>query len=76
MNRQAQQDENRIFAGRSARRAERLPIGVAPPQQRRRIKHEKTFQERLAEEASRFRVAQKLPPRPCPRAPFAPGQAS
>jgi hypothetical protein len=34
----------------------------AMPQQRRRIKHEKTFQERLAEEASRFReAAQKLP---------------
>ena len=33
------------------------------PQQRRRIKHEKTFQDRLAEEASRFReAAQKLPP--------------
>jgi hypothetical protein len=33
------------------------------PQQRRRIKHEKTFQERLAEEALRFReAAQKLPP--------------
>ena len=32
------------------------------PQQRRRIKHEKTFQERLAEEALRFREAvQKLP---------------
>lgn len=32
------------------------------PQQRRRIKHEKTFQERLAEEALRFReAAQKLP---------------
>ena len=30
---------------------------------RRRIKHEKTFQERLAEEAQRFReAAQKLPP--------------
>ena len=27
----------------------------AMPQQRRRIKHEKTFQERLAEEALRFR---------------------
>jgi len=33
------------------------------PQQRRRIKHEMTFQERLAEEALRFReAAQKLPP--------------
>ena len=33
------------------------------PQQRRRIKHEKTFQERLAEEAQRFKEsAQKLPP--------------
>ena len=32
------------------------------PQQRRRIKHEKTFQERLAEEAQRFKeAAQKLP---------------
>jgi hypothetical protein len=32
------------------------------PQQRRRIKHEKTFQERLAEEALRFReAAEKLP---------------
>ena len=30
---------------------------------RRRIKHEKTFQERLVEEAQRFReAAQKLPP--------------
>ena len=35
----------------------------AMPQQRRRIKHEKTFQERLAEEALRFReAAQKQPP--------------
>lgn len=33
------------------------------PQQRRRIKHEKTFQERLAEEALRFKeAAEKLPP--------------
>ncbi|MCK1518421.1 hypothetical protein IVB22_39330 [Bradyrhizobium sp. 190] len=33
------------------------------PQQRRRIKHEKTFQDRLAEGALRFReAAQKLPP--------------
>lgn len=33
------------------------------PQQRRRITHEKTFQERLAEEALRFKAAaQKLPP--------------
>jgi len=32
-------------------------------QKRRRIKHEKTFQERLAEEAQRFReAAQALPP--------------
>jgi len=32
-------------------------------QQRRAIKHEKTFQERLAEEAQRFKeAAQKLPP--------------
>jgi hypothetical protein len=32
------------------------------PQQRRRIKHEKTFQERLAEEAQRFKeAAEKLP---------------
>ena len=32
------------------------------PQQRRRIKHEKTFQERLAEEALRFKeAAAKLP---------------
>jgi hypothetical protein len=35
----------------------------AMPQQRRRIKHEKTFQDRLAEEALRFKeAAQKLPP--------------
>jgi hypothetical protein len=35
----------------------------AMPQQRRRINHEKTFQERLAEEALRFKeAAQKLPP--------------
>ena len=33
------------------------------PQQRRRIKHEKTFQKRLAEEALRFKeAAEKLPP--------------
>ena len=33
------------------------------PQQRRRIKHEKTFQQRLAEEALRFKeAAEKLPP--------------
>ena len=33
------------------------------PQQRRRIKHEKTFQERLADEARRFKeAAEKLPP--------------
>ena len=33
------------------------------PQQRRRIKHDKTFQERQAEEALRFReAAEKLPP--------------
>ena len=32
-------------------------------QKRRRIKHKKTFQERLAEEAQRFReAAQALPP--------------
>ena len=32
-------------------------------QKRRRIKHEKTFQERLAEEAHRFReAAEALPP--------------
>lgn len=32
-------------------------------QKRRRIKHEKTFEERLAEEAHRFRVAaEALPP--------------
>jgi hypothetical protein len=32
-------------------------------QQRRRVKHEKTFAERLAEEAERFRdAAAKLPP--------------
>lgn len=32
-------------------------------QQRRRIKHEKTFEERLAEEALRFKeAAEKLPP--------------
>jgi len=36
---------------------------IAMPQPRRRIKHEKTFQERLAEEALRFReAAEKLPP--------------
>jgi hypothetical protein len=35
----------------------------AMPQQRHRIKHEKTFHERLAEEAQRFNeAAQKLPP--------------
>jgi hypothetical protein len=33
------------------------------PQQRRRIKHEKTFQERLADEAVRFKeAAERLPP--------------
>lgn len=33
------------------------------PQRRRRIKHEKTFQQRLAEEAARFKeAAEKLPP--------------
>ena len=32
-------------------------------QQRRRFKHEKTFEERLAQEAQRFKVAaEKLPP--------------
>ena len=35
----------------------------AMSQQRRRFKHEKTFQERLAEEAVRFKeAAEKLPP--------------
>ncbi len=38
------------------------------PQQRRRIRHEKTFQERLAEEALRFKVAaQNLLPGTCPK---------
>jgi len=33
------------------------------PQQRRRIKHEKTFQERLADEAVRLKeAAERLPP--------------
>ena len=33
------------------------------PQQRRRINHKKTFQQRLAEEAHRFtEAAEKLPP--------------
>ena len=44
---------------------------------RRRIKHEKTFQERLAEEAQRFReAAQKLPPGSHARASFTPRPAS
>ena len=32
------------------------------PQHRRRIKHEKTFQERLAEEALRFKEAAQMLP--------------
>ena len=39
-------------------------------QERRRFKHTKTFQERLAEEALRFKEAAEKQPagRPCPRA--------
>jgi hypothetical protein len=41
----------------------RLLLGKQHMQKRRRFKHEKTFQERLAEDAHRFRAAaQALPP--------------
>jgi hypothetical protein len=49
----------------NARLRSRLPLerSSAMPQLRRRIKHEKSFQERLAEEALLFKeAAQKLPP--------------
>jgi hypothetical protein len=50
----------------NARSRSRLPLrewSIAMPQQRRRIKHEKTFQERLVEETRRFKeAAEKLPP--------------
>jgi hypothetical protein len=51
---------------RTLGRAPAFPLtewSIAMQQQRRRIKHEKTFQERLVEEAQQFKeAAEKLPP--------------